>query len=208
MRFFESFTQANSDTSRKYGGTGLGLSISRQLVELQDGKIGLESKPGVGTRFYFQIPYAVTNHTHHSEIASPSGHVSEGLKGISILLVEDNDFNKIVAEDTLQEYIGDIKIDHAYNGVIALEKVRDNTYDLILMDIQMPEMDGYEATGLIRQMEGSKGNIPIIAMTANATPEEIKKCFESGVNAYVSKPFVPEDLISEMTRVLKGKKIT
>ncbi len=205
---FESFTQANSDTSRKYGGTGLGLSISRQLVELQDGKIGLESKPGVGTRFYFQIPYAVTNHTHHSEIASPSGHVSEGLKGISILLVEDNDFNKIVAEDTLQEYIGDIKIDHAYNGVIALEKVRDNTYDLILMDIQMPEMDGYEATGLIRQMEGSKGNIPIIAMTANATPEEIKKCFESGVNAYVSKPFVPEDLISEMTRVLKGKKIT
>ncbi|MBL0071410.1 MAG: response regulator [Bacteroidetes bacterium] len=110
---------------------------------MQDGKIGLESKPGVGTRFYFQIPYAVTNYSHHSEIASPSGHVSEGLKGISILLVEDNDFNKIVAEDTLQEYIGDIKIDHAYNGVIALEKVRDNTYDLILMDIQMPEMDGY-----------------------------------------------------------------
>jgi CheY-like chemotaxis protein len=205
---FESFTQANSDTSRKYGGTGLGLSISRQLVELQDGKIGLESKPGVGTRFYFQIPYAVANHSHQTEVASDSGHVSDGLKGINILLVEDNDFNKIVAEDTLQEYIGDIKIDHAYNGVIAVEKVRDNTYDLVLMDIQMPEMDGYEATGLIRQMEGSKGNIPIIAMTANATPEEIKKCFESGVNAYVSKPFVPEDLLSEMTRVIKGRKIT
>lgn len=205
---FESFTQANSDTSRKYGGTGLGLSISRQLVELQDGKIGLESKPGVGTRFYFQIPYAVANHSHQTEVASDSGHISDGLKGISILLVEDNDFNKIVAEDTLQEYIGDIKIDHAYNGVIAVEKVRDNTYDLVLMDIQMPEMDGYEATGLIRQMEGSKGNIPIIAMTANATPEEIKKCFESGVNAYVSKPFVPEDLLSEMTRVIKGRKIT
>ncbi len=206
---FESFTQANSDTSRKYGGTGLGLTISKQLVELQGGKISLESKHGIGTRFYFTLPFKQA-----APILSQNVHLStdddnkKSLNGISILLVEDNDFNRIVAEDTLNEYLRDIRIEFAGNGQEAVNMVALNDYDVVLMDIQMPEMDGYEATRTIRNMENYKKDLPIMAMTANATPEEINKCFESGVDEYISKPFVAEDLFQKMARLVKKSKIS
>ncbi|MBL0343268.1 MAG: response regulator [Bacteroidetes bacterium] len=118
-------------------------------------------------------------------------------------MVEDNDFNRIVAEDTIHEYLQNITIDAAVNGVEAVDQVNATLYDLILMDIQMPEMDGYEATRRIRQLDGDKKKTPIMAMTANATPEEINKCFESGVDEYISKPFVPDELFRKMAKLLK-----
>jgi signal transduction histidine kinase len=206
---FESFTQAENDTSRKYGGTGLGLSISRQLVEIQNGKIGLESEYGKGTRFFFSIPFLPSSEV--SSGASPEGtddisNIRQTLKNARLLLVEDNEFNKIVAEDTIRDFQSDIFMDHASNGLEALNMVISNTYDLVLMDIQMPEMDGYEATVKIRLLESDKRHSPIMAMTANATPEEIKKCFESGMDEYISKPFIPEDLFKKMAALISREK--
>jgi len=200
---FESFTQAESDTSRKYGGTGLGLAISKQLVELHGGKIDVKSAYGNGTVFFFSIEYATSNTI---EIEKSKEFDISVLNGIKILLTEDNEFNKIVAEDTLNEYLKGITIDHASNGRIAIEKVNQNKYDVVLMDIQMPEMDGYEATQTIRNMLSEKNRIPIVAMTANATPEEIKKCFDSGVDGYVCKPFVHEDLFFQISKAMAKNK--
>lgn len=203
---FDSFTQANSDTSRKYGGTGLGLTISKQLVELQGGRISLESKAGIGTRFYFTLPFKIAaQEVISTETAGASTDHISFLSGIKILLVEDNDFNRIVAEDTLQEYLNEVTLEHAINGLEAVKMVAQNNYDIVLMDIQMPEMDGYEATKRIRESSDIKKNIPIMAMTANATPEEINKCFESGVNEYISKPFIAEELFMKMAKIISKK---
>ena len=202
---FDSFTQANSDTSRKYGGTGLGLTISKQLVDLQGGHIGLESKAGIGTRFYFTLPYKIVAASKADASAAKADNGEDPvtrLHGLKILLVEDNDFNRIVAEDTLHEYLKDIQLDHAVNGIDAVEKISRGEYDLVLMDIQMPEMDGYEATKTVRSMDDSKRHLPIMAMTANSTPEEINKCFESGVDEYISKPFVAEELFIKMAKII------
>ncbi|MFM7054006.1 MAG: response regulator [Bacteroidota bacterium] len=203
---FESFTQANSDTSRKYGGTGLGLTICKQLAELQGGNIGLESKIGLGTRFYFNIPYEIGTANDHKSLSDSNLNRFKLTPSTRILLVEDNDFNKIVAEDTILEQYPGVQIEHASNGLEAVEMVTKYDYDIVLMDIQMPEMDGYEATRTIRALGNKKAQVRIMAMTANATPEEILKCFESGVNEYISKPFVPEELFEKLeTQVAAGK---
>ncbi len=200
---FESFTQANSAINRKYGGTGLGLTISKQLVEMQNGKISLESKPGVGTRFFFNLPFQIETTNAIQQTDEKQGETYlEVLNGIRILLVEDNDFNRIVAEDTLNDYLKDLTIDQALNGLEAVELVKTNKYDIVLMDIQMPEMDGYEATKNIRAFDSDRKNTRIMAMTANATPEEINKCFESGVDEYISKPFIPDELFRKMAAVV------
>ena len=201
---FESFTQANSAINRKYGGTGLGLTISKQLVELQGGKIGLESKLGIGTRFYFTLPCEVdVNNVKENMVEKDGENHFDKLHGLKILLVEDNDFNRVVAEDTLNDYLKEITIDQALNGIEAVELVSANKYDLVLMDIQMPEMDGYEATKSIRALNHIHKSTPIMAMTANATPEEINKCFESGVDDYISKPFIPDELFRKMAGLVK-----
>ena len=120
-----------------------------------------------------------------------------------ILLVEDNPFNQMVAVDTLTDMIGELTIDVAENGKIAVDKVSENEYDIVLMDIQMPEMDGFEATLAIRSMPEPRNMIPIMAMTANVTSEELAKCFEAGMNEYISKPFDTQDLINKIGRVSK-----
>jgi signal transduction histidine kinase/ligand-binding sensor domain-containing protein/ActR/RegA family two-component response regulator len=204
-KVFESFSQASTDTTRKYGGTGLGLSISKQLVELQGGTIKVRSTVGVGTTFSFTLTY---HHLAVSQTAKQKENTEEyyaaKLSDIRVLLVDDNSFNQIVASDTLEELIKGVKVDTAENGKIAVEKVEANDYDIILMDIQMPEMDGLQATRLIRGMEASKGKVPIMAMTAAASKIEIAKCFDVGMNEYISKPFQPLALLEKMAGILKN----
>jgi signal transduction histidine kinase len=204
-KIFDSFSQASSDTTRKFGGTGLGLTISRQLVELQGGTIEVSSEPGIGTTFTFTIPYQLGLEENIGIRKDAGSDINpERLKGIRILLVEDNPFNQMVATDTLNDLIKDLKIDVADNGKIGVEMAGKNDYDLVLMDIQMPEMDGFSATRAIRSFDRPKNELKIMAMTANVTAEEIAKCFECGMNEYISKPFVTQDLLNKIGKLVMG----
>lgn len=197
---FESFSQADTKTSRKYGGTGLGLNICKSLLELQGGTIWLESIVGKGTTFYFDLPYTPSNKdkVEHLDRKSLSRYASE-MTDMNVLLVEDNEFNRLVAVETIKYYFPEIHVDIAVNGLDALKKYRLNDYDLILMDIQMPEMDGYETTRFIRtQFPAHKKDIFILAMTANALQPDIEKAFKSGMNEFIPKPFEINDLAFKM----------
>ena len=203
-KIFDSFAQAESDTNRKFGGTGLGLTITKQLVELQGGNIKVKSTLGKGTVFIVTIPYLIGDEVDIGKRNNSENDIKpEDLKGIRILLVEDNPFNQMVATDTLTDLIPDISIDLAENGKIAVEMVGKNDYAIVLMDIQMPEMDGFEATGEIRKMPPPKNQLKIMAMTANVTSEEISKCFESGMDSYISKPFDAQDLLNKIGALVK-----
>ncbi len=206
-RIFESFTQAHSDTTRKYGGTGLGLTISKQLVELQGGSIHLKSKINEGSEFSFILPYGIANETRQEKkVLKTDQKILDELGTKKVLLVEDNEFNQIVANDTLKDLIKGISIQIASNGKEAIELLRKNKFDLVIMDIQMPEMDGYEATKFIRtNFKKPVCDIPVLAMTANVIKEEIEKCFDSGMNAYIAKPFDPDDLLNKITGLLIKK---
>ena len=191
-KIFHSFEQAYSDTSRKFGGTGLGLSISKKLVELHKGKIWAESTKGKGSQFHFTIPYTLVDYvaTENAIVQEEkTDQLAKSLTGISILLVEDNNFNAIVAKEEIEDAIEKINIDIAQNGAIAVEKIKSKNYDLILMDIQMPIMNGYEATQKIRALGNGRSDIPIIAMTANVMKEEVERCYEAGMNEFIGKPF-------------------
>lgn len=200
---FESFSQASSSTTRKYGGTGLGLTISKYLVELHGGKISIKSKEGSGTVFTCIIPFELTDAENLSVQKMTDDHIPKSsLSLLKILLVEDNEFNQIVAVDTLQSHIPGITIDVAVNGKDAVERVKENNFDLVLMDIQMPEMDGYEATQYIRnQLAAPKNSIKIIAMTAGALKSEVQNCFDAGMDDYIAKPFDPDVLIGKMNEL-------
>jgi len=207
-KIFESFSQASSDTTRKYGGTGLGLTISKQLIELQGGAIQVTSTMGQGTSFSFHLAYQIgkTEDVGKAVVLESDASPSE-LKGIHILLVEDNPFNQMVAVDTLTDLVKDINIDVADNGKIALDMLAKKDYDILLMDVQMPEMDGFEATQRIRTtFDMPKRNTPIMAMTANVTNDEVEKCFESGMDQYISKPFAQQDLINKIAQLTVRKK--
>ena len=197
---FESFTQADESVTRRYGGTGLGLSIVKQLIELQNGSITVESEENKGTKFIFTIPYESGK---IQDLVQPSSKVKatpkHTFKNLKILLVEDNDINRLYALNILKKWECDV--DGAENGYIALEKLRSNDYHIILMDIQMPIMDGYEATKSIRKnMPAPKNQIPIIALTANAIKGDNEKCLEVGMNDYLPKPFQPEDLYKTISK--------
>ncbi len=196
---FESFGQASSATARKFGGTGLGLTISRQLVEMHGGELKVRSTFGKGSEFYFTIPYVKTEKPQ--EEAGAEFGDQEKLAGKTILLVEDNEFNQMVAVDTLLDLFPDLKVDVALHGKEALEMVQQTDYSFVFMDIQMPEMDGYEATKEIRKLKDEhKKNIRICAMTANVTKEEIDKCLAVGMNDYLMKPFDQEVLREKVLR--------
>ncbi|MEP2771801.1 MAG: ATP-binding protein [Fulvivirga sp.] len=203
---FESFTQADESVTRRYGGTGLGLSIVKQLVELQEGELYVNSEESKGTTFTFIIPYEsgqiqdLVQPEHRSSKAT----VSHSFEGYKILLVEDNDINRLYALNILKKW--KCTVDGAENGYIALEKLRSNEYDIILMDIQMPIMDGYEATKNIRNtFPAPKNKIPIIALTANAIKGDNEKCLELGMNDYLPKPFQPEDLFASISKFAKDQ---
>lgn len=194
-RIFESFSQADASVTRKYGGTGLGLTIVKQLVELQRGSITVNSTEEKGTTFSIVIPYAIGNTTELEEKASvfnKKQNELSNLKNLRILLAEDNDINRLYATSILKMW--ECTADTAENGYVALEKVRNNDYDIILMDIQMPVMDGFEATRAIKKSGAPKNQIPIIALTANSSSKDIEKCMASGMNDCIAKPFTPENL--------------
>ena len=210
QRLFTPFTQADSSMTRKYGGTGLGLSISKSLVEMMHGEIQCESRENVGTLFTFTArfdlpaPKASTLDQvleSATEEAEKSGvHIPESMKGISILLTEDNKINQMVATELLtsQGFLVDI----ANNGKIAVQMVHEKNYDLVLMDIQMPEMDGWQATRLIRQEERF-ADLPILAMTANAMAGDRELCLEAGMNDHIAKPILPSNLYKTLIKWFK-----
>ncbi|MEN9909792.1 MAG: hypothetical protein RLZZ540_2941 [Bacteroidota bacterium] len=200
---FESFTQASSETSRKYGGTGLGLAISKRLIELQGSSIQLDSELGKGSSFSFNLnmdistPYLVSP-TYVEANESKQPNIQEKtLKGLRILIVDDNKINVLLVKQFFK--LWDIESDKAENGLIAVEKVKKKDYDLVLMDLQMPEMDGYDATRAIRKLKGKKYQaLPIIALTASAVGDVKADVLKSGMNDYISKPFNPETLFNKI----------
>ncbi len=191
---FESFTQASSDTTRKYGGTGLGLTITKRLLELQNSIIYVKSELGGGSGFYFtlrfkkpavhQIPATISAKTF-------SGHP---LKGVRLLVVEDNEINRLVTAKFLDRW--EIVYDYAVDGEKALDKVAANAYDLVLMDLQLPGIDGFETTRRIR----GHSPVPVLAMTASPLSEVKDRIFGAGMDDYILKPFQPDDLLRKITK--------
>jgi len=195
---FETFTQGSSDTTRKYGGTGLGLTITRRLLELQGSKINLESVQGEGARFYFDLTLK-TSDTPLGQPEKPAEQMRlKTLKGIKVLVAEDNQINVLLLKHFFKQW--EVEFDVAENGALALERVKEQDYDVILMDIQMPEMDGYEATGAIRKLPGERfKKLPIIALTASALLSIKYMAYVAGMNDYISKPFKPEVLYQKLS---------
>ena len=196
---FEKYRQAESDTSRLYGGTGLGLNISKEIIELFGAELKLESEAGMGSNFYFEIDFPIGE----TKIDSPTSVISQAnenqLAGMKILLAEDNKVNQIVAKRILTNWGVDLSI--APNGRKAVEMATATDYDVILMDIQMPIMDGFEATDNIKKLPGKKGEVPIYAMTASAfTSKEKSKGHKMA--GHISKPFNPEELFDILTKHL------
>lgn len=201
---FDSFTQAGADTTRKFGGTGLGLTISKQLVNLMGGEISVKSELGKGTTFTTIIAFAAATNQEQEKKGRLLDNASiTRLNRLKVLLVEDNEFNRMVAEDTLKETMPGIELHVAVNGQEAVAAVKKEQYDVVLMDIQMPVMDGVTATKLIRTtLPAPACNVRIIAMTANVLQEDVQQYFDIGMNAYVSKPFQTDELLLKMDAVM------
>ncbi len=198
---FEVFVQGSSETTRKYGGTGLGLVITRKLLELYGSEIRVKSEPDQGTCFTFTISFGGFDAAEGTGTVDRGAYEYTAFHGQQILLVEDNKVNKLIATKFLTEW--NLKVDGAENGLIALEKVRSHHYDLILMDIQMPEMDGYQTSAGIRALgEEPYTSIPIVALTAAIRSDVSAMIFRSGMNDYISKPFNPVDLHMKIRKYL------
>ncbi|MBK9335544.1 MAG: response regulator [Lewinellaceae bacterium] len=200
---FESFRQASGDTARKYGGTGLGLSISKQLVEKFGGVLQAESRPGEGSVFWFDIDLAVSTRKE-TPPPMPAAAATGTLRGLRILLAEDNAFNRIVAVETLEMLIPAVVVRTAENGQLALEMLQTGVFDVVLMDVAMPIMDGLEATRAIRSLPAPLSAVPVIAFTASVTQKEVRRCLQSGMNGCVPKPFRDEQLIAALLAVRGG----
>lgn len=201
---FESFTQVDSSTTRKYGGTGLGLTITKKLIQLMGGGISVVSEVGVGSKFSFEIPYegfinrisGIHQHWLNLELPDP-----EHFPNCKVLLAEDSEENIFIIKTFFRKY--PIEISTAYNGLEALSKFKSQKFDIILMDMQMPEMDGLEATREIRKIEvanqiRASDSVPIIAISANVQKEDISKSFLAGITSYLPKPVRKQEILKLM----------
>ncbi len=195
---FENFQQASSDTSRLFGGTGLGLAIVKQLTESQGGSISVKSKIDEGSTFSFILSFLKTKEKPESAIELVE--LDTEIKNIKVLVVEDIALNQLLMKTILDDF--GFERDVASNGKIAIEKLQSKSYDIILMDLQMPEMNGFEATDYIRNTMNS--NIPIIALTADVTTVDVAKCKAIGMNDYISKPVDERLLYSKIRDLIKN----
>lgn len=208
---FSTFEQGTSKNNEGIKGSGLGLSISKQLTELLGGKIWVERKPDQGSKFCFTIPAIIPEAI---EINAPEinetelRQLGEELRDLNILLVEDNEFNIMVARDDLEWFIPDVSITVVNNGETAIKEYADQNFDLILMDIQMTGMDGYKTSQKIREFEKKteRDPVPVIAMTASLFKSEINKCFEAGMNGYIPKPYKQAILIKTIYECVRETK--
>ena len=194
---FQKFSQENANNARKYGGTGLGMAITQQLTALMQGSIHIESEKGMGTKVEIRLPFAVGNSdnlpTREKVLLDPGM-----LKNKRILMVEDNPLNRLVARTVLKSY--GVIVTEANNGQEAIDLLKSNSFDLILMDVQMPVMDGLQATSIIRA--DISLDIPIIALTANALKGEQDRCIDAGMNDFVTKPFEESTLVQTLLKYL------
>ncbi|WP_456377810.1 PAS domain S-box protein [Thiolapillus sp.] len=197
---FQPFSQADSSTTRKFGGTGLGLTISSQLIEKMGGKIEVESEPGIGSTFYFCLSFPLPGEGEFPD--QPEDSLQQPFKQLQntrVLLVEDNQINRELATEVLERH--QLLVDTASDGQKALEKLEQQQYDLVLMDIQMPIMDGYEATWIIRNQLKLK-KLPVIALTASTSTIVREKCMRAGMDDYVSKPIDIHELMEKIDKVI------
>ena len=198
-QLYQPFTQADSSTSRRFGGTGLGLAISKQLIELMGGTISVSSRPHEGSTFELTARFHLGSEDA-SKGVERHGPARKAAGSWHVLLAEDNPVNRLVILRQLSE-LG-YHVDAAHNGRQALKKIQERSYDLVLMDCQMPELDGYETTRRIRRMESAGQHLPVIAVTAHALKGDRERCLEAGMDDYLSKPYKLEELAATLERWL------
>ena len=195
---FHQFEQADNSTTRQFGGTGLGLAISRTLAVMMGGDVVVNSVVGEGSTFRVTLTLEETEKPVEMESQAPEELPNYGLRG---LVAEDNKFNQVVVQNML-ERIG-ISVDIAQNGAEALEMLDQNDYDLVFMDVRMPVMNGYEATETIRARRDALRDIPILALTAEATKNDVRKCLDAGMDVHLSKPLRISDVVSALDSLEK-----